>query len=171
MLAISHAREAAIVELLTLRKNMGEPTTPFDILTEEEIPTVKERNYTTATLSGRAVSLLPYSTGIYLVAHADDISNEIIPTRVSHNALFSGQDSRSMEGSAYYSPFDQELRIFQFAGDCDVLVQYVKAGEYFTEDEDFKIPAGLQDQVVKMAIEILMNQQKEEDMFTDAKNA
>lgn len=168
-LAVAQARDSVLKDLIT-DKSRVDSNVMFDILSEVEITPVKERNYTTATLPYRALSLPFYSTGIHLVTHANDIVNEIIPTSTSRQTLFSGQDSRTMEGNAYYNVLGDELRLYQFNGECDILVQYVRVGESFTEDEDFKIPSSIQDLVVKMAVETLMVQEGEEDAFTDAKN-
>lgn len=173
MLAVAHARDQAILEVFMQRKASFEHDLPFDFLVEKTIAAEKVDNkpYHLATLPTRGLSLLSHNQGIFLVTLENDPSQEIFPVTNSHRTMFVGQPALDMENDPYYVPFQQELRVYGIETDsCNLLVQYVQAGEYFTENEFFCIPAELQDTVVAKAIEMLAPQLSQEDVITDAKN-
>jgi hypothetical protein len=170
MLAVAQARDESIWELLSQKKSIGELDTPFDILSEKEVNATDEGNYHKAVLPTRPMALKD-GRGIFLVTLKADPTTEIYPTTVSHNTMYSGQPALQMEGDMYYTPFEQELRIYGLeTTNCPLIVQYVQVGEEFGNDEFFAIPPELQETVVKKAVQILSNQLSLEDPITDAKN-
>lgn len=172
VLAVAQARDYVLYEFISSRKAIDEHDFPFDILTEVEVTAVKKPQFHLATLPARGLSLFSHNSGIFAVYPSNDVSDEIIPTTNNFLRMYKRQPAREMEGQAFYVPFGQELKIYGFGGgeNCNIIVQYVKAGEYFTEDEPFKIPPELQDAVVTKAMTILQNQLGQEDPLADAKN-
>lgn len=172
MLAVAHARDQAILEAFMQRKAIGEHSMPFDFLTESVVTAenVEGKNYRLAKLPARGLSLLSHNQGIFLVALDNDPSQEIYPVTNSHLTMYAGQPALAMEGEMYYIPFHDTLKVYGLEKDCSLIVQFVKAGEYFTEDEFFCISPSMQDDVVRRAVEMLSAQLGQEDTFTDAKN-
>jgi hypothetical protein len=168
-LAVSQSRDESIVEYFAAKKSAGETTMPFDFLVERTITAEKRGNKHVATLPTRPLSIIGRNKSIFLVTLESDPSAEIFPTGVSHNTMFSGQPALNMEGEMYYTPFEQEIRIYGMEADgCKLDVMYVQSGEYFTSDEFFCIAPELQDSVVQKAIQMLAPQMGQEDRITDA---
>jgi len=170
-LAVAQARDQAILEAFMQRKSVMEHTMPFDFLVEKVVSAKKEKNNHIATLPTRGLSLLSHNQGIFLVTLEKDPTQEIYPVTNSHITMFRGQPALDMENEMFYSPFQQKLRIYGLESDeCNLIVQYVQAGEDFDNDEFFCIPPELQDTVVNKAVQMLAPQLGEEDTITDAKN-
>jgi hypothetical protein len=170
-LAVAEARDESIVEYLGQLKAAGEPAMPFDFISEKTVTAEKSGNLHKATLPTRPLSIGGKASGIFTVVFEEDPSHEIFPTTISHNTMFKGQPAENMESDAYYTPFEDTLRIWGLETDsCNIIVQYVQVGEQFDADEYFAVPPELIDTIVAKAVKMLSMQLSQEDPFTDAKN-
>ena len=170
-LAVAEARDESILEYLGQLKAAGEPAMPFDFISEKTVAAEKTGKFHKATLPTRPLAMGGKGNGIFTVVLEEDPTHEIYPTTISHNTMFKGQPALNMEGDAYYTPFEDTLRIYGLETDsCNIIVQYVQVGEQFDADEYFAVPAELIDTIVAKATKMLSIQLGMEDTYTDAKN-
>lgn len=171
-LAVGQARDKVLLDYITLIKETEESLyIPLDWLTERELTPERKGNYFVATLPTRPVSLFNNNLGVYSLHPSSDDTKEIIPVLANFRRMYAKQAAGDLQGSPYYTPFQQELRIYNLKEeDCPLMVMYVQAGEEFTSDEYFCVPLEAQEPIVRMALELMgFQSQAVEDPITDSK--
>jgi hypothetical protein len=169
ILAVAQARDEAITNLFYEKKSLDEHTFPYDILSTLEVE-VKDGE---APLPKRGLSILKHNSGIYRITTACDNpadAEELIPTPIGFNTLYKNLQGITLGGNPSYQPIEDRIQVQGVEDGCKLKIEMVLAGEEFTEDEFFCIPADLQNEVVRIAVQTLMiMSEAEHDVISDSK--